>query len=111
MDKCPYIKPTRRIHDSGFRIFEAGYCSEKDGKFIRQVISSGSDHIWIRGFDFMGDLPFESINIDLTREGYIRFFVHDEGESKGCVLRWSNGIGLSTMILKLVKEETDVTRT
>lgn len=98
----PYIKPPHRIHDSGHRMFEVGYCWEQDGKFIKRVIGSRSDHIWIRGYEFLGDLLLESINIDLTREGYIRFFVHNEGKSKGCELRWSDEQGLSTMILKLV---------
>ena len=101
--KYPYIKPTRRIHDSGFRMFEVGYCWKKDGKFIKQEIGNCSDHIWIRGFDFLGDLPLEAINIDLTREGYIRFFVHNEGKSEGCELRWSDEQCLSTMMLKLVR--------
>lgn len=102
--KYPYIKPIRRIHDSGFRMFEVGYCWEQDGKFVNRVLGNCSDHIWIRGFEVLSDLPLESINIDLTREGYIRFFVHDEGKSKGCELQWSGEIGLSTMIMKLVRK-------
>ena len=101
----PYIKPTRRIHSSGFRMFEVGYCWKKDGKFIKQEIGNCSSLIGIRGLDFLGDLPLEAINIDLTREGYIRFFVSNEGKSKDCDLRWSDEQGFSTMILKLVKEE------
>ena len=102
----PYIKPTRRVHDSGYRCFEVGYCwQENDDKFHSRSIGTHSDHIWIRAFDFLNDLPIDSINIDLTREGYIRFFVHDEGKSKNCELRWSSERGLSTMVLKLKQKE------
>jgi len=85
--RCPYIKPTRKIQDSGYRMFEVGYYDEKEGKPIKQIIGSRSDHIWLRGMEFLGDLPLESINIDLTRDGCIRFFTHDEGKSKGCELQ------------------------
>ena len=102
----PYIKPTRLRHESGFRCFEVGYCwRENDGKFHSRTIGIRSDHIWIRAFDFLGDLPIDSVNIDLTPEGYIRFFVHDEGRSKDCELRWSDEFPLSTMILKLKRSE------
>lgn len=101
----PYIKPTRRIHESGYRMFEVGYCWEDKGKNQSRVIGNHSDHIWIRGIDCLGDLPLESISMDLTKEGFIRFFVFNEGKSKGCQLRWSDEEALSSMILKLVKKE------
>ena len=102
--ECPYIKPTRRIHDSGYRMFEVGYCVEKKpGKFEKRIIGRCSDHIWVRSIECMGELPIESINIDLTRDGCIRFFINDEGKSKGCKLRWSDELGLSTMVLTSVR--------
>ena len=69
----PYIKPTRRKHDSGFRIFEVGYC-KLDGKnrvSEKMVMGECSDSIWFR------DLPTNklfSLNIDLTYDGYIRIW-------------------------------------
>lgn len=103
--KCPYIKPTRRIHDSGFRVFEVGYCEEKDGKTIeKKVLGNCSDHIWIRGMEILGDKSLESIHMDLTKDGYIRFFIWDEGKSKGCKLLWDEPC-YSDAILKLVDKE------
>ena len=70
----PYIKPTRRKHDSEFRIFEVGYC-KLDQNSIRiiekMVMGQCSDHIW-----FM-DLPKDvDLNMDLTLDGYIRIWSH-----------------------------------
>ena len=94
--ELPYIKPTRRIHSSGYRIFEVGYCWEEGGKFKHRVIGGHSDHIKI-----------DNINIDLTRKGYIRFFVFAEGKSKDCQLRWEGKTVFSTAELKLVKNHKE----
>ena len=104
----PYIKPTRRIHDSGYSMFEVGYCWQADGRFKNRVIGTHSDHIWIRALDFLGDLPFDSISIDLTKEGFIRFFVFNEGKSKDCQLRWTDKQALSSAVLKLYKKEAEL---
>ena len=98
----PYIKPTRRVHDSGYRLFEIGYCEVEGARVARKrVLGECSDHIWVRSMGCLGDAPIESLNIDLTRDGYIRFFVHDEGRAKGYHLKWQNDIALSSSILVL----------
>lgn len=74
--KTPYIKPTRRVHDSGYRIFELGY---HDGDDNITKLGECSDHIYQDYFS----PPFRW-NMDLTKKGYIRFFSHD-GD-----LRWKH---------------------
>ena len=75
----PYIKPTRRLHDSGYRVFEVGYCVVSGAKVIKKkVLGSCADHIYE---DYSAILlgkgnVWKGINIDLTRDGYIRFFSH-----------------------------------
>lgn len=85
--KTPYIKPTRHVHDSGYRTFEVGYILEMDNKCKvkrKQVLGEYSDHIYQ---DYMmvidGKQPF-CLNMDLTMDGYIRFFCH------GKQLKWED---------------------
>ena len=75
-DAYCYMKPTRYIHDSGYRTFEIGYCTmDKSGKRIKDkyVLGMCSDHIW--NVDF-SDNQFKglSFSMDLTLDGYIRLF-------------------------------------
>lgn len=74
----PYIKPTRRVHDSGYRIFEVGYCKLGKGNRIesKHIIGECSDHIYTTYDVLIGRSKSFSINIDLTKDGYIRFFSH-----------------------------------
>ena len=107
-EEFPYIKPTRRKHDSGFRMFEVGYCTlGKDNRLeAKRVLGETSDHIWVRSFEVLGDKPIQSLNIDLTMDGYIRFFCHDEGSQKGYTLRWQDeDFTFSSAILKLKPKE------
>lgn len=98
--KLPYIKPTRRIHDSGFRCFEVGYIIQEDGEERPEILGNGTDHVHT---DFMALIegPRFGINIDLDRKGYIRFFSH-EGD-----LVWNSSIGLSSMGLKLIPRQKE----
>lgn len=70
-----YIKPTRLKHESGYRLFEVGYCEYGTGERIgKKKVLSHSDHIHT---DFMGLLSFDrtvNINMDLTVDGYIRIW-------------------------------------
>jgi hypothetical protein len=73
-----YIKPTRNVHDSGFRTFEVGYCTlGKDSRTKeRLVLGEYSDHIWFYP-RLMGEnveIEFVSLSMDLTKDGYIRLW-------------------------------------
>lgn len=77
----PYIKPTRFKHDSGFRCFEVGYIDEMsdDNRVIKKrVLGTGSDHIFQDYMMMVGEAKPFCLNIDLTMDGYIRFFIHDD---------------------------------
>ena len=88
--KTPYIKPTRRMHDSGYRIMEVGY---HDGDENITVLGECSDHVFSEW-----DQKF-SVNIDLTKKGYIRLWSR-EGE-----LRWKdeNWVGSSAGLICVPK--------
>lgn len=96
--KTPYIKPTRYMHDSGFRTFEVGYItkmSDKNTVLEKIVLCSCSDHIYQDYGILVGNSTF-CLNMDLTRDGYIRFFVH------GNIVVWdSEKFALSSMGLKI----------
>ena len=85
-----YIKPTRYIHDSGFRTFEVGYCKiGGNNKVVEKMpLGSCSDHIGID--NLVAQNKDIDINLDLTRDGYIRIF----SEFK---ILWDNNNCLSTM--------------
>jgi len=72
--KIPYIKPTRKMHDSGFRMVEYGYLIGENGK-DKEVLGE---------YDvFFGDRD-NKMHIDVTRDGYIRFLMP---------LKWSKFTG------------------
>ena len=99
--KTPYIKPNRHVHDSGYRCFEVGYILEmtEDRKVKeKQVLGEYSDHIYQDYMMLVGESKPFSINIDLTTDGYLRFFSH------GKTLAWDYESGLSSMGLKVIKE-------
>ena len=79
----PYIKPTKRRHSSGYRIFEVGYVNQKDETVI---ISLNTDHISLS--------KITKGNIDLLDNGCIRFH---EMETE---LRWWGDIGTSSVWLE-----------
>ena len=100
--KIPYIKPTRNKHDSGFRCFEVGYILKmsKDNKVLKkQVLGRYSDHIHQDYMMLLGEVKPFCLNMDLTMDGYIRFFVYDRG------LVWAHEMGLSSMELELIDKE------
>ncbi len=87
MKKTPYIKPTRRVHESGFRCFEVGYILKmsKDNKVAKkQVLGEYSDHIFQDYMMLTGETKPFCLNMDLTMDGYIRLFTHDKGDRVLC---------------------------
>lgn len=98
--KTPYIKPTMKVHDSGFRIFEVGYCEIKNAKVVnKRVIGKCSDHIQTDSGVLIGKKPF-SINMDLTKDGYIRLW------SKQGELVWNmEDFAISSMELVLKEKK------
>jgi hypothetical protein len=75
----PYIKPTRHVHDSGFRTFEVGYILEMTSKNTvakKKVLGEYSDHIFQDYMMIVDKTPIFCLNMDLTMDGYIRFFAH-----------------------------------
>lgn len=90
----PYIKPTRRKHDSGFGVFEVGYCKSNGGYVTeKMILGERSDHIYFTNmFDEVDIVDIAArkigagykprkrgkgtfhLNMDLTLDGYIRFF-------------------------------------
>ena len=91
--RYPYIKPTRRKHDSGFRCFEVGYCERgaKNQAINIQVLGQCSDHILLSSFINQNS----DINLDLTTNGYIRIY-----SMSGDTLEWRSPYCLSTMVIK-----------
>lgn len=75
-DHEPYVKPTRYVHDSGFRTFEVGYCKiGKDNRVeSKKVLGKYTDHILTEFLTLGGQIKPFSVNMDLTKDGYIRFF-------------------------------------
>jgi hypothetical protein len=75
-----YIKPTRRVHDSGFRMFEVGYILEMDNKNRvkrKQVLTEYSDHIYQDYMNLVVGKNIYCLNFDLTMDGYIRIWSYD----------------------------------
>ena len=102
MKKQCYIKPTRHVHDSGFRTFEVGYILKitSDNKVAKKkVLGERSDHIYQ---DFMilikKKRPY-CLNMDLTMDGYIRLFSH-EGD-----LEWDNDMAMSSAQLNFIPKK------
>lgn len=88
-----YIKPTRRIHESGYRIFECGYIISGENKKCKEKIILGerSDHI---SLSIIRENKNIYLNLDLTKDGYIRIF------SDGPI-KW--GIVVSSAFLEILK--------
>jgi len=103
----PYIKPTRNKHESGFRCFEVGYIDEIDDKnkvTKKRVLGTGSDHIFQDYMMLIGETKPFSLNMDLTMDGYIRFFIHDDKR----ILVWdcdSYGHAFSSVGLKVIDKK------
>lgn len=75
----PYFRPTRRVHDSGFRCFECGYLQVGDDKRAAKkvIIGVSVDHIsnWLFNSP-LGDGT--AIDMDLLKDGHIRLFNHKQ---------------------------------
>lgn len=98
--KTPYIKPTRKVHDSGFRMFEVGYCEMKNAKVVnKRVIGLCSDHIHTDYGVLTGNEPFP-ISMDLTKDGYIRFW-----SSQGELAWFPEDFAISSMELVLKEKK------
>ena len=86
---CPYVKQTRRKHDSGYRMFEVGYVNKNDTKDII-VIGSCCDHVWIRCKN--------DVSCDILDDGRIRYFTNKIKNE--CTLHWQiDEFCVSSMIL------------
>lgn len=99
----PYIKPTRYKHDSGYRTFEVGYILEMNPNNTvkeKRVLGQHSDHIYTDYAQlYNGERPW-SINMDLTMDGYIRFFSH-QGKLKWDMDDWAtSSMGLELYELR-----------
>ena len=70
-EKTPYFKPTRRMHNSGFRMFEYGYC-EIDKKCNAINIEKVGE------YDIFMDRDIPINHLDVTRNGYIRILNHNK---------------------------------
>ena len=75
----PYIKPNRHIHDSGWRCFEVGYLVLDNNSRVKNklVLSEYTDHVQPIDFSDITNGKASMVNIDLTRDGYIRFHYHE----------------------------------
>ncbi len=71
----PYVRALTTVHSSGFRNFEAGYCSLDGTK--QTVLTHYSDHIYwaeplmsgIKGFPMIA-----TFNMDCDRQGHLRIY-------------------------------------
>jgi hypothetical protein len=85
-----YIKKNRYKHDSGFGCFEVGYIIIENAKMKdKLIIGEYTDHIWFNHLFKKEDL--HTLNLDVTTDGYIRFFSHIN------IIKWDCEFGLSTM--------------
>lgn len=93
-----YIKPTRYIHDSGFRTFEVGYCTpgKKNNIDKKLVLRVGSDHIHTDYMALIDGKRGFGINMDLTLDGYIRIW----GSERQCVVWESMPMSSAELTLK-----------
>jgi hypothetical protein len=95
----PYFRPTRRVHDSGFRCFECGYIVLGNDKKAKKkvVIARGVDHISNRIFSLIEEKAVQ-FDMDLLRDGNIRIY------SFGRPLYWRIP-GFSDATITYVKED------
>ena len=103
MSKMCYIKPTRFKHSSGFRTFEVGYITKMsdDGKVLeKDVVTSGSDHIYQNYAALYDTKQAFGINMDLTNDGYIRIWGNGKKE-----VHWESDTGYSSMELTIEPKE------
>lgn len=94
-----YFKPTRCVHDSGYRCFEIGCCEmDETGHKIKDklVLGQCTDHVWFLNLKKEG---IDTISMDMTKDGYIRVF-----SNHGLGLSWDNNFdfALSSAILSEV---------
>lgn len=81
----PYIKPTRKIHSSGFRIFEIGYIRFNND--VEEVVCTAANSDIICLDNLLKKDTARMVNkLDITPKGYIRLLC-----SKPC--RWPDIVG------------------
>jgi len=94
-----YFKPTRFVHESGFRCFEVGYLVIGKGNKVEDklVLSQCSDHLWMSSFL---DPNIKDLNMDLTKDGYIRIFSHKH------IFTWDNSYNwvVSSANIEILKD-------
>ncbi len=67
----PYFRPTRRVHDSGFRCFECGYLIMSGYARAEKKVIIGTNVDNISNFDFDSEVE---VSMDLLLDGNIRLF-------------------------------------
>lgn len=65
-----YIKPTKYVHDSGYRCFEIGYCSTRDKNVSEKMVLDYGDVVQFHNL-LDENIKF-CIKMDLTKNGYVR---------------------------------------
>ena len=70
----PYFRPTRRVHDSGFRCFECGYLIMSGNARAEKKVVIGTYVDNISNADFDGSI--QEIRMDLLLDGNTRLFNH-----------------------------------
>lgn len=74
-----YIRPTRRMHESGYRCFEVGYGVFDSGKNIKKIVLNKHSDV-VHLYDLFGlhtrDINFHP-RLDLIKDGYIRLLPSD----------------------------------
>lgn len=93
----PYFRVTRKKHDSGYLIFEVGYCMD-DGYL---PIDQCSDVIHMYDLLHFADPNNWHLNIDSAAYGYFRIFGDKE-------LRWRRPVVSSAILEEGVPDYTEL---
>jgi len=87
MSRTPYFKPTRKVHETGHKMIEFGYCDvDKKSNAINIKIVSNYDIF----FDFKNPIS----HFDVTKNGYIRILSPElKWESNGGRFNETSNVG------------------
>jgi hypothetical protein len=101
-----YIKPTRHVHESGYRTFEVGYFEIGKNRKLKNklVLGEYSDHINLDYLTTLLENKAIPLNMDLTLDGYIRIWNYD-GEGNELKWEWDTSFALSTMTITTFKND------
>ncbi len=90
-----YIKPTKKLHDSGYACFEVGYLTTKGARMDKKLVLGYSDHIW--GYNHTKGL--QGISMDLLLDGYIRLW--DMGNKGNLWWEGLTWVGSTAMLVSI----------